>query len=91
MLAHGGGEALALIPLHGELPPEEQDLAFAPNRSRKIVVATNVAETSVTIDGIRHVVDSGQARIARSAIPRSFSRLAPLTACTDIPLSTATT
>ncbi len=42
------GERLALIPLHGELPPEEQDRAFAPNPLRKIVVATNVAETSVT-------------------------------------------
>ncbi|HRZ38511.1 MAG TPA: helicase-related protein, partial [Candidatus Paceibacterota bacterium] len=43
-------------------PPEDQDRAFAPNERRKIVVATNVAETSVTIDGIRHVVDSGEAR-----------------------------
>jgi ATP-dependent helicase HrpB len=58
-------ERLALIPLHGELPPEEQDLAFAPNPLRKVVVATNVAETSVTIDGIRHVVDGGEARVAR--------------------------
>ncbi len=51
--AAGCREPLALIPLHGELPPEEQDLAFAPNRLRKVVVATNVAETSVTIDGHR--------------------------------------
>jgi ATP-dependent helicase HrpB len=58
-------ERLAFIPLHGELPPEDQDRAFAPNPLRKVVVATNVAETSVTIDGIRHVVDSGLARIAR--------------------------
>src|SRR5438552_16566176 len=58
-------ERLALIPLHGDLPPEDQDLAFLPNPLRKVIVATNVAETSVTIDGIRHVVDSGKARIAR--------------------------
>lgn len=58
-------ERLALIPLHGELPPTDQDRAFASNPLRKIVVATNVAETSVTIDGIRHVVDGGEARIAR--------------------------
>jgi ATP-dependent helicase HrpB len=58
-------EPLANIPLHGDLPPEQQDLAFAPNRLRKVVVATNVAETSVTIDGIRHVVDSGLARVSR--------------------------
>jgi len=58
-------ERLAFIPLHGELPPEDQDRAFASNPLRKVVVATNVAETSVTIDGIRHVVDSGLARVAR--------------------------
>ena len=39
-------ERVALIPLHGELQPEDQDLAFAPNPLRKIVVSTNVAETS---------------------------------------------
>ena len=68
-------ERLAFIPLHGELQPEEQDLAFAPNPLRKIVVATNVAETSVTIDGILHVVDSGQARIARYDSERGIGTL----------------
>ena len=70
------GEHLALIPLHGELQPEEQDVAFAPNPLRKIVVSTNVAETSVTIDGIRFVVDSGQARIARYDAERGIGTLA---------------
>lgn len=68
-------EKLALIPLHGELQAEEQDAAFAPDPLRKIVVATNVAETSVTIDGIRHVVDSGQARVARYDAERGISTL----------------
>jgi len=68
-------ERVALIPLHGELQPEDQDLAFAPNPNRKIVVSTNVAETSVTIDGIRHVVDSGQARIARYDTERGIGTL----------------
>jgi ATP-dependent helicase HrpB len=68
-------ERLALIPLHGELPPEEQDTAFAPNRLRKVVVATNVAETSVTIDGIIHVIDSGLARVARYEAERGISTL----------------
>ena len=68
-------ERLALIPLHGELPPEEQDRAFAPNPLRKIVVATNVAETSVTIDGIRHVVDGGLARVARYDPERGIATL----------------
>ncbi|HXT39398.1 MAG TPA: ATP-dependent helicase C-terminal domain-containing protein, partial [Candidatus Angelobacter sp.] len=69
------GERLALIPLHGDLPAEEQDLAFQPNPLRKVVVATNVAETSVTIDGIRHVVDSGVARIARYDAERGIGTL----------------
>jgi ATP-dependent helicase HrpB len=68
-------ESLALIPLHGDLPAEQQDLAFAPNPMRKVVVATNVAETSVTIDGIRHVVDSGLARVARYDAERGISTL----------------
>jgi ATP-dependent helicase HrpB len=70
--AHGH---LALIPLHGELPPEDQDRAFAPNSRRKVVVATNVAETSVTIDGIRHVVDGGLARVARYDSERGINTL----------------
>ncbi|MBI3879155.1 MAG: ATP-dependent RNA helicase [Verrucomicrobia bacterium] len=68
-------ERVALIPLHGDLPPEQQDEAFAPNPLRKIVVATNVAETSVTIDGIRHVVDAGQARVARYDAERGIGTL----------------
>ena len=73
--AAGCREALALMALHGELPPEEQDLAFAPNRLRKVVVATNVAETSVTIEGIVHVIDSGLARIARYDAERGIGTL----------------
>ena len=68
-------EKLALIPLHGELQAEEQDAAFNPNPLRKIVVATNVAETSVTIDGILHVVDSGVARVARYDAERGIGTL----------------
>ncbi len=54
-----------LLPLHGELAPREQDAAVARYDRRKVVVATNVAETSLTIDGIRCVIDSGLARIPR--------------------------
>ena len=68
-------EPLAMIPLHGEIPPEEQDLAFAPNRLRKLIVSTNVAETSVTIDGIVHVIDSGLARVARYDAERGIGTL----------------
>jgi len=70
-----GAERFAAIPLHGELPPEDQDRAFAPSDRRKVVVSTNVAETSVTIDGIRHVVDSGLARMARYDAERGISTL----------------
>jgi ATP-dependent helicase HrpB len=55
----------AVMPLHGELPPQQQDAAVGECDRRKVVVATNVAETSITIDGIRIVIDSGLARIAR--------------------------
>ena len=68
-------ERVACIPLHGELEPQEQDRAFAPNALRKIIVATNVAETSITIDGIRHVVDSGVARVARFDAERGIGTL----------------
>jgi len=68
-------EPVAIIPLHGDLPPEEQDRAFSPHPRRKVVIATNVAETSVTIDGIRHVVDSGLARVSRYDPERGISTL----------------
>jgi ATP-dependent helicase HrpB len=54
-----------LLPLHGELPPNDQDAAVARYDKRKVVVSTNVAETSLTIDGVRCVIDSGLARIPR--------------------------
>jgi ATP-dependent helicase HrpB len=60
-----GSRGFILLPLHGELPPRDQDAAVARYDQRKVVVATNVAETSLTIDGIRCVIDSGLARIPR--------------------------
>ena len=58
---------LVLVPLHGGLGAGEQDRALAPSDRRKVVFATNVAESSLTIDGVAAVVDSGLARIARHA------------------------
>jgi ATP-dependent helicase HrpB len=55
---------LLLLPLHGELPAAEQDRAVLPAEKRKIILSTNVAETSITIDGVVAVVDSGLARQA---------------------------
>ena len=68
-------EHCVLLPLHGDLPAEEQDRAFQSFPNRKVVVATNVAETSITIDGIRHVVDAGLARVARYEAERGIQTL----------------
>lgn len=64
-----------LLPLHGELPPREQDAAVARYEQPKVVVATNVAETSITIDGVRLVIDSGLARVARFDPHRGINTL----------------
>ena len=64
-----------LLPLHGELPPRDQDAAVARYDRRKVVVATNVAETSLTIDGVRLVIDSGLARVARYDANRGINTL----------------
>ncbi len=63
------------LPLHGELQPNEQDAAFAASSKRKAIVATNVAETSLTIDGVRVVIDAGLARIARYDARRGLNTL----------------
>ncbi|KKU83348.1 MAG: hypothetical protein UY10_C0010G0007, partial [Microgenomates group bacterium GW2011_GWA2_47_8] len=54
-----GRQKLSILPLHAELSSEEQDRVFLPSKKRKVIVSTNIAETSVTIDGIIHVIDSG--------------------------------
>jgi ATP-dependent helicase HrpB len=55
---------LGIFPLHGDLPPEEQDRAVLPSERRKLILSTNVAESSITIEGVTAVIDSGLARIA---------------------------
>ena len=64
-----------ILPLHGELAPKDQDAAVARYQQPKVVVATNVAETSITIDGVRLVIDSGLARIARYDAHRGINTL----------------
>jgi ATP-dependent helicase HrpB len=61
-LAHQAN--LLALPLHGDLSPAEQDRVVAPAAQSKLILATNVAESSVTIDGVTAVIDSGLARIA---------------------------
>jgi ATP-dependent RNA helicase HrpB len=64
-----------VLPLHGELPPAEQDAALAHYQKRRAIVATNVAGTSLTIDGVQVVIDSGLARIARFDPRRGINTL----------------
>ena len=68
-------KGMVLLPLHGELPPQAQDAAVARYDRQKVVVATNVAETSLTIDGVRLVIDSGLARIPRYDPNRGINTL----------------
>jgi len=74
------GSEWLLAPLFGNLSKEEQDQAIAPALAgcRKIVLATNIAETSLTIEGIRVVVDSGFMRTPRFDVRSGMSRLATL-------------
>ncbi len=69
------GAAVPVLPLHGELPAKEQDAAVVGGGTRKIIVSTNVAETSLTIEGVTLVVDSGLARIARYDPHRGINTL----------------
>jgi ATP-dependent helicase HrpB len=59
-------KGVLVLPLHGELPPAEQDRAVrrSAGEPRKVILSTNVAETSITIDGVTAVIDGGLARIA---------------------------
>jgi ATP-dependent helicase HrpB len=71
-----GGRALVL-PLHGDLPASEQELALRPNPGpvRRVVLATDIAETSVTIEGVTTVVDGGLARKPRFDPGSGLTRL----------------
>ena len=53
------------MPLYARLTAAEQHRVFEPHRLRRVVLATNVAETSLTVPGIRYVIDPGLARISR--------------------------
>ncbi|MCW3150094.1 ATP-dependent RNA helicase HrpA [Stutzerimonas stutzeri] len=64
-----------VLPLYARLTPAEQQKIFKPAAGRKIVLATNVAETSLTVPGIRYVIDSGTARISRYSYRAKVQRL----------------
>ncbi|WP_250847244.1 ATP-dependent helicase HrpB [Aquisphaera insulae] len=61
--------------LHGSIPAEAQDRALRPSSERKVILSTNIAETSLTIDGVTTVIDSGLARVAHHDPRRGFDGL----------------
>lgn len=77
LLAERVADDVLLCPLYGALPLSEQRQAIlpAPAGKRKVVLATNIAETSLTIEGIRLVVDSAQERVARFDVRTGLTRL----------------
>ena len=64
-----------ILPLYGRLSAAEQHRVFAPHTGRRVVLSTNVAETSLTVPGIRYVVDPGTARISRYSVRTKVQRL----------------
>jgi ATP-dependent helicase HrpB len=71
----GVPEGIALHALFGEAPREEQQAALAPGGRRKVILSTSIAETSLTVDGVRTVVDAGLARRSRFDPRRGMSGL----------------
>ncbi|WP_408876720.1 ATP-dependent helicase HrpB [Gluconobacter wancherniae] len=67
-----------VLPLHGEQASEDQDRALAPSEQRRVVLATSIAETSVTVSGVRIVVDGGLRRVPRLDPSTGLSRLETL-------------
>ncbi|WP_067853736.1 ATP-dependent RNA helicase HrpA [Nocardia shimofusensis] len=64
-----------IVPLYARLSAAEQHKVFAPHTGRRVVLATNVAETSLTVPGIRYVIDPGTARISRYSLRTKVQRL----------------
>lgn len=67
-----------VLPLHGDLPPAQQDLALRPAEGRRVVLATSIAETSLTVPGVRIVVDGGWRRSPRLDPATGLTRLTTL-------------
>ena len=72
---HGERNSVDIVTLFGRLSEKEQNKVFEPHSGRRIVVATNVAESSLTVPGIRYVVDTGTARISRFSATSQVQRL----------------
>ncbi|MBW8831896.1 MAG: ATP-dependent RNA helicase HrpA [Burkholderiales bacterium] len=67
--------AVEVVPLFARLSQQEQDRVFEPHSARRIVLATNVAETSLTVPGIQYVVDAGSARVKRYSYRNKVEQL----------------
>jgi ATP-dependent helicase HrpB len=74
-LQHRVGADVEVVPLHGSLDGDEQDLALRPSRLRRIIVATNIAETSLTVPGVTAVIDAGLQKVARYDADRGIDTL----------------
>ncbi len=74
-LRTSGPDGIEILPLYARLSAAEQHRVFRPHRGRRVVLATNVAETSLTVPGIRSVVDTGLARISRYSHRTKVQRL----------------
>ena len=70
-----GLRGVEILPLYSRLPAAEQDRIFHPGKARRVVLATNVAETSLTVPRIRYVVDTGEARVKRYSYRNKFEML----------------
>ncbi|WP_200209906.1 ATP-dependent helicase HrpB [Micromonospora coerulea] len=68
-------DSIALLPLHGRLPGAAQDAALRPADRRRVVLSTAVAESSLTVPGVRVVVDAGLSRVARTDLARGLGAL----------------
>jgi ATP-dependent helicase HrpA len=73
--AERSGESIEIVPLYSRLSAADQHKVFAPHPGRRIVLSTNVAETSLTVPGIRYVIDPGTARISRYSHRTKVQRL----------------
>lgn len=80
---HPSLKGAAILPLHGSLPLEKQNQVLRSSQQRRIVLATNVAETSLTLEGIRTVIDSGQVRVLRFEPAVGLDRLQLEPICHD--------
>jgi ATP-dependent helicase HrpA len=74
-LSRSGGRETEILPLYARLSSAEQRRVFHPGNARRIILSTNVAETSLTVPGIRFVIDSGLARISRYSHHSRIQRL----------------